>query len=404
MDKSQRTESSVTNKKSAILLFLVFFLMIAVSGGIIFFADGSNDHDSTNSQKTDNDTGATLADRNNGWWETTRLIYHGIPTRCVFKLPRASKITPKNIANAVWRELDRIGAIFNPFNPKSEIYRLNSHAPTDPMAVSDNLFNVLSLSRQLWKDTGGEFDPAIWQIKTLWQTAQKTQQIPSENDIADALKWTGLGQVVLEESGKNRITFKDHPVQFDFGGIVKGYAVDCVRELLMHQGVTAGLVQLGGEISTFGKNDEKPWRVGIQHPRQMDRLWGVISSESRLNVSTSGNYRQPIIIDGASFYHIFSPKTGKPVSEKVLGVTTASFDGQKSNAWLDGLATAITVAGPTAGFSMAEKLGIDVLILYENNDGAIGEFITPGLSNFYSRYTCKPAHSNLGNTNSGDNP
>ena len=403
MDKSQRTESSVTNKKSAILLFLVFFLMIAVSG-VIYFADGSNDHDSPNSQKTDNDTGATLTNRNNGWWETTRLIYHGIPARCVFKLPSTSTITPKNIANAVWRELDRIGAIFNPFNPKSEIYRLNSHAPTDPMAVSDDLFNVLSLSRQLWKDTGGEFDPAIWQIKTLWQTAEKTQQIPSENDIANALKWTGLDQVVLEESGKNRITFKDHPVQFDFGGIVKGYAVDCVREILMHQGVTAGLVQLGGEISTFGKNDEKPWRVGIQHPRQMDRLWGVISSESRLNVSTSGNYRQPIIIDGASFYHIFSPKTGKPVSEKVMGVTTASFDGQKSNAWLDGLATAITVAGPTAGFSMAEKLGIDVLILYENNDGAIGEFITPGLSNFYSRYTCKPAHSNLGNTNSGDNP
>ena len=115
----------------------------------------------------------------------------------------------------------------------------------------------------------------------------------------------------------------------------------------------------------------------------MDKIWGVISSYGELRVSTSGNYRQPIKINEQSFYHIFSPQTGRPVSEKVLGVTTVSIDGKHSNAELDGIATAITVMGATKGIELAEKLSIDVIILYENSDGTIGELMTPGLSDYY---------------------
>jgi FAD:protein FMN transferase len=88
---------------------------------------------------------------------------------------------------------------------------------------------------------------------------------------------------------------------------------------------------------------------------------------------------QPIIIQGRSFYHIFNPKTGKPVSEKILGVTTYSKDGLISNALLDGSATAITVLGSTAGLEFAQKNGIDVLILFEKKNGEISEVHT---SNF----------------------
>ena len=198
------------------------------------------------------------------------------------------------------------------------------------------------------------------------------------------MQWSGFDQVRLSGKSQNLIEYKNHPVKFDFGGIVKGYAVDRVRQILLNYSITAGLVQLGGEINAFGDNDGKPWRVGIQHPKQMDKIWGVISSNNRLRVSTSGNYRQPIQIKGKSFYHIFSPETGRPVSERVLGVTTASLDGKTSNARLDGIATAITVMGATKGLALAEKLHIDALILYEKKDGSIGEIMTPGLLNYYT--------------------
>lgn len=148
----------------------------------------------------------------------------------------------------------------------------------------------------------------------------------------------------------------DHPrLMFDFGGIAKGYAVDRVRDILMGEGVVSCLVQLGGEVATYGDQEAVPWRIGIQNPKQMDKIWGAISGHGRISVSTSGNYMQPIIIEGHSFYHIFNPKTGKPVSEKILGVTTASMGGKISNAVLDGAATAVTVLGIHPGLAFAQS-------------------------------------------------
>jgi thiamine biosynthesis lipoprotein len=244
--------------------------------------------------------------------------------------------------------------------------------------------SVIRISRQLWKETEGNFDPTMWPIKQLWQNAEKNQQIPSETDITKALQQTGFDKIKLHEKNENSMKLENHPVKFDFGGVVKGYAVDQVRQILLDCGITAGLVQLGGEISAFGKNNETPWRIGVQHPKQMDKVWGIISSYGDLRVSTSGNYRQPININGQSFYHIFSPLTGKPVSEKVLGVTTLSINGKSSNAELDGIATAITVMGTAKGLELTEKLNIDVIILYENSDGTIGELMTPELSDYYT--------------------
>ncbi|MEZ4551362.1 MAG: hypothetical protein R2874_13040 [Desulfobacterales bacterium] len=55
-----------------------------------------------------------------------------------------------------------------------------------------------------------------------------------------------------------------------------------------------------------------------------------------------------------------------------------------SNAWLDGLATAITVMGVQNGMALLEQIGIEGLILYELN-GKIAEIVSPGLALYYQR-------------------
>ncbi|MFZ2630219.1 MAG: FAD:protein FMN transferase [Desulfosalsimonadaceae bacterium] len=330
-----------------------------------------------------------LIDNGAGWWESKGLIYHGIPARILFFLPSSDRFHADGINAAAWQEFDRIGRIFNPFDPASEIARLNdtsrSRRPPIQLTVSQDVYTVMMMSRDLWAQSSGNFDPTVWSVKQLWQDAEKNQRVPSEQDIATALRSTGFGKVRLMDDIKYRICIEDHPVMFDFGGIVKGYAVDQVRRVLSDKGVTAGLVQLGGEIATFGNNGDDPWRLGIQHPTQMDKVWGVIEGQGSLRVSTSGNYRQAIRIRDQSFYHIFSPKTGRPVSEKVLGVTTACMGEKTSSARLDGIATAITVMGPSAGLRLAETTGVDAVILYETSDGTIGELATQGLDSHYSR-------------------
>jgi len=330
-----------------------------------------------------------LTDNGDGWWEANGLIYHGIPTRILFFLPSTGKDPADGINAAAWRKFDRIGKIFNPFDPASEIARMNDAArtgrPPIQLTVSTDVYKVMGISQDIWAQSSGNFDPTVWPLKQLWRDAEKNQRLPSDQDIRKALQSMGFGKVRLVDDHKHLICIEDHPVMFDFGGIVKGYAVDQVRQMLLDAGVSAGLVQLGGEIAAFGNNGNEPWRIGIQHPLQMDKVWGVIEAKGSLRVSTSGNYRQAIRIGDRSFYHIFSPKTGWPVSEKVLGVTTSCIGESMSSARLDGIATAITALGPKKGLALAEKLGIAALILYETADGQIGEMATKGLGGHYLR-------------------
>ncbi|RJP93988.1 MAG: FAD:protein FMN transferase [Desulfobacteraceae bacterium] len=331
-----------------------------------------------------------LINNGGGWWESNSLIYHGIPTRILFFLPPGNNLQPTAVNEAAWQEFERIGRIFNPFSPTSEIARLNAtpwprHPPLR-LIVSKDIYTVMIMSREIWNQSSGNFDPTLWPVKQLWQNAEKIQKVPPGQDIDTALRSMGFGKVRLIDDQRYTIEIEDHPVMFDFGGIVKGYAVDQVRKILLEKGVAAGLVQLGGEVSPFGNNEGgNPWRIGVQHPKQMDKVWGVIEAQGSLRVSTSGNYRQPIMIKGQSFYHIFSPKTGLPVSEKVLGVTTACIGENTSNARLDGVATAITVMGPSAGLQLAEKLRIEALVLFETDDGTIGELTTKGFGSHYKR-------------------
>jgi len=327
------------------------------------------------------------------WWETRRAIYHEIPTRVLYRLPDGDRARARVVADGVWAEFDRIGSIFNSFDPTSEVGRLNdlSRAGGGSVAVSADLLAVLSLSRRLWEASDGLFDPTVWPLKELWREAVRADTPPSTAQLAEALATTGFGKLSLPsaperpEPGDPELDLPAVGLRFDFGGVAKGHAVGCVENFLRERGVEQGLVQLGGEVSAFGDNDGKAWRVGVQHPRDMNALWGVITHRETLRISTSGNYRQQLKIAGNSYYHIFDPRDGRPVSTRVLGVTTADLQGRVSSALLDGAATAITVMGAEAGLALARQLGIDALILVADDDGPVRELMTEPLRAHYER-------------------
>lgn len=317
------------------------------------------------------------------WWESKQAIYFDIPARILIKLPGADEKQAKKVFYKAWREFERIGQIFNPFDPDTEVADINRQSANGWVEVSRDLYQVIKISRNLWIESNGRFDPTFLPIKQLWRHAEKTQNIPSDREILKTLQNTGLSYVALKSEASNKIRIKNPELQFDFGGIAKGYAVDQVRQLLKNSGAADGLVQLGGEVAAFGENDDAPWRIGIQHPKNMGDVWGIIRHCSGIRVSTSGNYRQPLIIRGQPFYHIFSPATGKPVPEKVLGVTTVGLSASHSNAFLDGAATAITAMGAQKGIKFAEKLGIEALILTQGRDRTINEIMTAGCREIY---------------------
>ncbi|MFP4571492.1 MAG: FAD:protein FMN transferase [Desulfobacterales bacterium] len=362
--------------------------VLLISAAIFLLRSGTPDNqqsETIESRNTQEEKQPEVSGIKPGWWESRRSIYFDIAARIKFHLPEADRNKAEKTAKNAWAEFNRIGKIFNPSDPDSELSRLNAADKTKPVKVSKEMFDVLNLSRLLWEASNGAFDPTTTPVKKLWQKAVSNQKIPSERDIKSVLAKTGFEHVELM-AGQNALLCDNKNIKFDFGGIAKGYAVDRVSELLKASGVSDGLVQLGGEISAFGVNRQgAPWRIGIQHPTSMQEIWKTISKHGAIRISTSGNYRQPLRIQGHDFYHIFSPKTGKPVSSKVLGVTTVAFGKKAGCALLDGAATAITVMGRGKGLEIAEKLDIQALILTRGPEGGISESATDGMTDSFRR-------------------
>lgn len=300
------------------------------------------------------------------WIERNYSVFNGIPARVLLGLP-AAQATPQaqetlnQEIKAVFSDIERR---FNAYDPQSDLGRLNA-SPLSQVTVEAGFGHELG---ELWEvanevavASDGAFDPTIWPFKQLWQNAQKTQVLPSAEQLAQAAKTVGYRKILLKSD-----TQIERPVgtTLDLGGIVKGYGVDRLVKLVQAKGIVNGLVQIGGEIRVFGIPESGVWRLGVQDPLDMNKLFGVIAPGGAASVSTSGNYRQPIEIGGTSYYHIFNPQTGQPISTELLGVTVLYMGASPlPNTFADAFTKTLAVGGVEKGLALAKQKGVDVLFI-----------------------------------------
>jgi FAD:protein FMN transferase len=322
-----------------------------------------------------------------GWVESTRAIYGRIPARVQLRLPERRAAEADALLGAAWAEFDRVGRVFNAFDHTSEVGRLNAAAAgTTP--VSADLALVLRAARRVSDASSGAFDPTLWPIKRLWKDAAARGRPPAADEVKAALARTGFARLRLEDAPP-RLVRSAPGVQLDFGGIAKGYAVDRVAALVRQGGAESGLVQVGGEICAFGSSDTGPWRIGVEHPTDKGRLYGLVEHDGTIRLSTSGNYQQPLVIAGKTYYHIFDPRTGWPVDTRVQGITVAAFGDDVDNATLDAMATAAVVLGAERGAALVTSLGAEGLLI-EGERGALRETVTPGFQSHWRKHRGDP--------------
>lgn len=307
-----------------------------------------------------------------------RNIYNGIPAEINF--PYAPG---KDIASEVWKNFVDIGKIVDAFNPISEVGILNRSTKEGVVKVSDDLDRILLLAKEVSSLTDNAFDPTIWHIKILWKEAEKRQRLPTKEEIDKYLASVGIDKIKRIDT--NQWVFEVADAALDLGGIAKGYVVDKVAQMAQEHGVKTGLVRCGGEIVAWGNGqDGRGWQIGVQHPIQMDEVIGVIVSKGFIAVSTSGNYRQPLVIEGQEYHHILDPRSGTPVNTSVLGVTVVVMGGEFPCSKADALATAFTVLDLDRALSIAESLlDVAVLFLVREEDGIIKEIISSRMKRLY---------------------
>jgi thiamine biosynthesis lipoprotein len=215
---------------------------------------------------------------------------------------------PEAVREAVDAELDRLDWIASSWKPESELMRYDRCSDKSAFELSADLTYLLELSREIEQWTDGAF------------------------------------------------SIRFDPRRLELSAIAKGYAVDCVVELLHEKfGIDHCLVDIGGEIKARGHGPGgRGWRVGIYAPGDGG---GIPTPKLELHdnsIATSGTYFKG--------EHIIDPKSGRRAGHDLISTSVI----HPSAATADALATALCVMGPEDGMAWVQKNDIHAIFLLKD--------------------------------------
>ena len=211
-------------------------------------------------------------------------------------------------ADQAFSECNRLNEIFSDYSAESEVSRLSNSPITDKfLKVSDELFEVLTFSKQLAEKTNGAFDPTMGRVSRLWRIARYRKILPSDKALGIAMKNSGHKHLGLDANFCG-INLKKPEVILDLGGIAKGYAADKMLNKIKQAGIHRVLIDAGGDL-VLGKapRGKSGWTVEIGG--RANFLLPTLNLQN-CAIATSGDSEQFVEIEGVRYSHIFNPRTG----------------------------------------------------------------------------------------------
>ncbi|OQX29273.1 MAG: hypothetical protein B0D92_04655 [Spirochaeta sp. LUC14_002_19_P3] len=260
------------------------------------------------------------------------------------------------------------------YRPESDISRINSAEANTALEISLPTRQVLQTALHYAEESSGAFDPSIGPLVSLWDIGTEHPRIPDSGEIASALRLVNYREVQLDTDG---VTLKQPGMSLDIGGIAKGWIADEAARYLRDNGARHFLINLGGNILVSGgKQDGKPFRIGMQNPfGERGTYLGIFTLHSG-SVVTSGIYERYFEIEGKRYHHILDTQTGYPAEKGFAAVTIISEHSTEG----DALSTALFAMGQE-GIDKALSLpGIEAAFV--TSQGKI--LITPGAAAIFT--------------------
>jgi FAD:protein FMN transferase len=281
---------------------------------------------------------------------------------------------------AVHAEIKQLEGILSRFLPKSDISRINRSAGIRCEAISPETMDVLTQALKFSHDSQGSFDITIGPLVSLWNNSQNLTDPPDSAAIRQILPLVNFEDLTVD-SLKGTAGLRRAGQSIDLGGIGKGFAGDRILDVFREYGITSAYSNLGGNVVTLGsKPDGSSWKIGIQHPRQEDRLIGVVSVTGQ-SVVTSGDYQRCFTgTNGKRYHHILNPLTGYPSESGLISATVIA----KNSMQADALSTILFVSGLDKGLEILRNYPETEAICIDQN---LQVFITPGLEDSFQTET-----------------
>ncbi len=267
----------------------------------------------------------------------------------------APEAEARDAAAAVLARFDTLHRSLHAWQP-SELSRLNAAlARGERASVTPELAAMLRDAQALAARSDELFNPAIGGLVALWGFHADTPlaRVPDAGAIRE---WVGrrprMADLVIEN---DTVGSRNPAVQLDFGGYAKGRALDDAVAILKTHGIENALVNIGGNVIALGTHGDRPWRVGIQHPRQAGTL-ATLDLHDGEAIGTSGDYQRFFEAGGRRYSHLIDPRTGSPAS--TMQSVTVLVAGEHAGTRSDALSKPLFLDGPARLADNAARLGV----------------------------------------------
>lgn len=255
-------------------------------------------------------------------------------------------------------EVKRIENLISDWIPTSQISKVNQNAGISPVKVDKEVYDLVDRATKISKLTSGAFDISYASMDRIWKFDGSMKEMPTEEAIRKSVEKVGYQNIILN-SKDTTIFLKNKGMKLGLGGIGQGYIADKIKVLLQEKGCNSGLVNVSGDINTWGKQPNgNPWTVGIVNPMNKNKVFATFPLDDSA-VETSGSYEKYVTFNGKRYSHIIDPRTGYPAS----GIISVSVFAKQTEL-ADALATGIFVMGVEVGLDLVNQLkGVGCIIV-----------------------------------------
>lgn len=255
------------------------------------------------------------------------------------------------------------------FDPMSELSHLNQCAER-ACQVSAELYAALETALQAAQMTGGLYDPTILpalvaagydrtfealadQACYEWQAGESipdSRRNPATTTSSHSFRAVKLDRLTLT-------VIRPPQIQFDLGGMGKGWTVDRIADLLHSEGPF--LLNAGGDLYAHGyPGNEQGWLIELTHPLRPEQWFARVALANRA-LATSTIAKRRWRKHGRIMHHLIDPRTGQPAHTDALSATVVA----NRTVLAEIYAKTALVMGVDAGMAFLQQLsGVEACI------------------------------------------
>ena len=239
-------------------------------------------------------------------------------------------------------KLFQYNQIFSANDLTSDLMILNQKAHLEPVPANEDLFKLIQTGQKQSLAHPSQLNIAIGPLVKLWQIGFTDARKPSQKEIDQALGKSNPAEIQLNPI-QQTVHFNQSDMEIDLGALAKGYITDRLIDFFKDQGLNFAVVNLGGNIRTFGPaphHQDQLWRIGLQDPQKSRHQHKLILKFKDKSIVTSGTYERIFQHQGKGYHHILDPQTGYPIQSRLHSlsiISDLSIDGEIWTSRLFGL-------------------------------------------------------------------